>query len=61
VDDQVAWLDDQHIMYALPAAESGSAAANTWVLDVNGKEPPRLLVPQAYSAIVWRPSPESPG
>ena len=59
--EYAAWLDDDHIMYALPAAESGSAETNTWVLDVDGKEPPRLLVPRAYSAVVWRPSAESPG
>ena len=60
VDDQVAWLDDDHIMYALPAVESGSAETNTWVLDASGREAPRLLLPQAYSAIVWRPSPAAP-
>jgi len=54
VDDQVAWLDDRHIMYALPAAESGSAETNTWVLEVGGKEPPRLLIRQAASTILWR-------
>jgi hypothetical protein len=54
VDDQVAWLDDRHIMYALPAAESGTAETNTWVLEVGGKEAPRLLIPQAFSTILWR-------
>lgn len=56
VDDQVAWLDDGHIMYALPDAESGSAETTTWVVDVDGGGSPRVLVPQAYSAVVWRPS-----
>ena len=56
VDDQVTWLDDEQIMYALPAAESGSAEMNTWVVDSHGHGTPRMLVPQAYSAIIWPPS-----
>jgi hypothetical protein len=58
VDDQVAWLDDDHVMYALPASESGSAESNTWVVDADGNGAPRLLVPQAYSAVVWRDAAE---
>lgn len=57
VDDQVTWLDDEHIMYALPAADSGSAEMNTWVVGADGTGEPRLLVQQAYSAIVWPPLP----
>jgi hypothetical protein len=56
VDDQVAWLDDDRIMYALPDAESGSAVTTTWVLDADGAGSPRVLVPQSYSTVVWRPS-----
>jgi hypothetical protein len=59
VDDQVAWLDKDEVMYALPASESQSAETDTWVLDAHGTGSPRLLMPRAYSAIVWRPSPES--
>jgi len=55
VDDQVAWLDDDRIMYALPNAESGSAETTTWVLDADGAGSPRALVPQSYSTVVWRP------
>lgn len=61
VDDQVTWLDDEQIMYALPAAESGSAEMNTWVVDSHGTGEPRMLVPRAYSAIVWPLSPATPG
>ncbi len=59
VDDQVAWLDDDRIMYALPDAESGSAVTTTWVLDADGTGSPRVLVPEAYSTVVWRPSPDA--
>jgi hypothetical protein len=55
VDDQVAWLDDDRIMYALPASPNGSAETNTWVLDTRTAAPPVLLVPDAYSTVVWRP------
>ena len=58
VDDQVAWLDNDRIMYALPATEGGSAEMNTWVIDVRGTGSPRLLVPQSYSTVVWLPPPD---
>lgn len=54
VDDQVAWLDDDRVMYALPASESGSAETNTWVVDAHGKGAPQMLLAQAFSAVVWR-------
>jgi hypothetical protein len=54
VDDQVAWLDDERVMYALP--EEGSAETTTWVVDANGAGAPRVLLPQSYSTVVWRPS-----
>jgi hypothetical protein len=55
VDDQIEWLDDGHIVYAL--AESGpprTTATDIWVLPVDGSAPPRVLVPQAYSPAVVR-------
>ena len=50
VDDQVEWLDDGHVMYHLPA----SRGADIWVMSVDGKTPPRLLIPLAYSPAVVR-------
>jgi hypothetical protein len=50
VDDQVEWLDDRHVMYHQPSSQG----ADIWVLDVNGRTPPRLLVPLAYSPAVVR-------
>jgi hypothetical protein len=55
VDDQVEWLDDAHLLYAL--AESGPArttATDIWVLPVDGHSPPRIFMPQAYSPAVVR-------
>ncbi len=55
VDDQVEWLDDGHILYAL--AESGPArtsATAVWVLPVDGSGPPQVFLPQGYSPAVVR-------
>lgn len=50
VDDQVEWLDDEHIAYALPDRDDESTAAmNIWALDTSGTATPRLLVPMASS------------
>ena len=49
VDDQVEWLDDGHVMYHLP-----SRGADIWVLSTGAPEPPRILVPLAYSPAVVR-------
>ena len=50
VDDQVEWLDDAHVMYHLPS----SRGADIWVIGVDGRTPPRILVPLAYSPAVVR-------
>jgi hypothetical protein len=56
IDDQVEWLDDEHVTYAL-AEDTGPArttATSIWVLPVDGSAPPRVLVPQAYSPAIVR-------
>jgi hypothetical protein len=50
VDDQVEWLDDRHVMYHQPS----SRGADIWVMDIDGRTPPRVLVPLAYSPAVVR-------
>ena len=55
VDDQVEWLDDDEIVYALPAdTQQSSAATHIWALRVDGTAPPRLLAPRAFSPAVLR-------
>jgi hypothetical protein len=54
VDDQVEWLDDQQLLYGLPAAPSGTAVTNVWVVPADGGGAPRLLVPGAASPVVVR-------
>jgi len=55
VDDQVAWLDNDRVMYTLPNAESGTAETTTWVVPANGGGEPAVLVPLASSTVVWSP------
>ena len=51
VDDQVAWLDDENLIYGLrPSPDSTNA--DTWTVPADGTGTPRLLVPQAWSAVV---------
>ena len=52
VDDQVQWLDDAHVLYSLPHAESGSAETDTWVANADGSGTPQLLLPASTSAVV---------
>jgi len=54
VDDQVAWLDDTAVLYALPAAAAGTAATDTWAVPADGSGSPRLVMPNAYSLVVVR-------
>lgn len=53
VDDQVEWLDDGHVLYHQPS----SRGADVWVMSIDGRTPPRILVPQAYSPAVVREPP----
>jgi hypothetical protein len=55
VDDQVEWLDNEHIVYALPDdARRSSAATNSWILPANGTGAPQLLMSMAFSPAVVR-------
>ncbi|MDF5758153.1 hypothetical protein [Spongiactinospora sp. TRM90649] len=51
VDDQVAWLDDERVMYAVPKTAGGRTTADVWVAPLDGGAP-RLLVPDADSPTV---------
>lgn len=54
VDDQVQWLDDERVLYALPD-EARSAVMNEWVVPADGSGEPSMFLPQAYSAAIVRP------
>lgn len=55
VDDQVEWLDDDTVLYALERDDSGSTqpSYDVWSLDINGGEP-ELILPFADSPAVSR-------
>ena len=50
VDDQVDWLDDDHVMYHI----TGSRGADIWVLRTDGAAAPKLLREYSYSPAVIR-------
>jgi hypothetical protein len=53
VDDQVQWLDDEHVIYGLPK-EPNSPVTNVWSVAADGAEQPQLLVEGAWSPVVVR-------
>ena len=53
VDDQVEWLDDENILYALPK-ETGSPIADVWVLRADGSGGPEVFLEQASSPAALR-------
>ncbi len=54
VDDQVEWLDDATVLYALPLTGERGGEFDVWALPVDGTGGPRLLIGQASSPSVIR-------
>lgn len=54
VDDQVEWLDNDHILYGLPRASAGSASSDLWTVPADGTGTPQILVHDAWSPAVVR-------
>jgi hypothetical protein len=55
VDDQIEWLDNTHVLYAVSDNPEGSSATtNVWRAAADGKAPPELFIPRAYSPAVVR-------
>jgi len=52
VDDQVEWLDNDHVLYAIQ--RPSSAASDVWVAPTDGGGPSRLFLSEASSPIVVR-------
>lgn len=54
VDDQVAWLDNDHVLYAVPRDDGGaSGPTDIWVTPLSGGQP-ELFIPDATSPAVVR-------
>ena len=57
VDDQVQWLDPDHVLYAIPGQGGEAALMDEWVVQADGGGDPRLFLQRAYSAAVARADP----
>jgi hypothetical protein len=51
VDDQVAWLDDDTVMYGMPNEQS-PAESDTWIVPADGTGTPQVFIPRSWSAVV---------
>jgi hypothetical protein len=55
VDDQVEWLDADHIIYGLPRTAANSAAtSDVWSVPADGTGTPQVLVHNAWSPAIVR-------
>lgn len=52
VDDQVQWIDDQRVMYAMPGDEP--AVMDMWAVQADGSGSPSQFLSSAHSAFVLR-------
>ena len=52
VDDQVEWLDNQHVVYGLARGGAQAGVDDVWTVPVDGSGAPTLLIPQAWSPAV---------
>jgi hypothetical protein len=52
VDDQVTWLGDDTLLYALPRTGAQSGQSDVWAVAAHGTSAPRLLIREASSPTV---------
>ena len=52
IDDQVEWLDDEHLLYAVPRRTT--SIADVWMVSVDAASPARIFLSQAESPIIVR-------
>jgi len=56
IDDQIEWLDDAHILYAVGHSVSAvQRRADVWKLAIDGGSPPTIFLADAESPAVVRP------
>ena len=53
VDDQIEWLDDRHVLYAL-ASDTAAASTDVWSAPIDGQGAPSLYQRNAYSPAAER-------
>jgi hypothetical protein len=56
VDDQVEWLDNSHILYAIARDPRAIASTDIWVAAADGSGQPRLFLANAFSPAVISPA-----
>jgi hypothetical protein len=54
VDDQVEWLDDNRLLYALSRPGSEATTSDVWVVPADGTGSPAVFIPEASSPAVVR-------
>jgi len=54
VDDQVEWLDDARLLYALPRTGGETGTSDVWVQPADGSGSPAVLIASAASPAVIR-------
>ena len=53
IDDQIEWLDDDHVLYAVRRS-STSSSLDVWVAPLDNSAPARVFMPEAESPILVR-------
>ncbi|NML15985.1 hypothetical protein [Azohydromonas caseinilytica] len=53
VDDQIEWLDDAHVLYAMTSPDAG-ASTDVWTVAADGRSEPVPYLRNAYSPAVER-------
>lgn len=54
VDDQVEWLDDSTVLYALPRDDSQATVTDIWSVPADGTGNPSVFIPRGSSPAVVR-------
>jgi hypothetical protein len=54
VDDQLEWLDDEHVLYAVRTWTGKSVKSDIWMASVDGRTAPALFLADAESPSVLR-------
>ena len=53
VDDQVEWMDNDNLLYALPEAATSTPVTNAWSVAATGKGESKQILSKAYSPVVF--------
>jgi hypothetical protein len=54
VDDQLEWLDDNHVLYQMPRSGNDATVTDIWVVPADGTGEPEVFIPEASSPAVVR-------